>query len=409
MALYSFSHSRISVSEPGKTFARLAYVCRHGADVLGERHDLAEYDRASLRGFARTREAMAGKNGRVAECFILALPREGTSEDHRRIVRTFAERLTRGQAPWICALHYDKPGNPHAHLIAFDQNQAAQPGRGRPGKVMAMSRKGALEDARALWAECHNQAMAGIAPPIDHRSLAEQGKGHLLPGLHEGPALRAMKDRGSTPIPAPKPGKWVETVDWPSIDQGRDRVEVNAHIARINTLSTLYTETHNGRPDGIFAALAGANGQVPDPGATRLAYDPRIGKADPATACRIARPADRGDQAPASTSGPGTFGADDLSAGVASVLGLGRGRAVVRAGGRNRRRGVAAVGRYAIDRLRSLETAVRRLIAGAEQALSWGLGVLLGVSQGDRPLRRPSVPRFFPLPVPGRSVRQRER
>lgn len=61
MALYSFSHAKISVSETGKTFARLAYVCRQGADVLGERHGLAEYDRASLRGFARTREAMPAR------------------------------------------------------------------------------------------------------------------------------------------------------------------------------------------------------------------------------------------------------------------------------------------------------------------------------------------------------------
>lgn len=393
MALYSFSHSKIGAAETGKCLARLAYICRSGAVVFGERHDLEVYDRPSLRGFAQSREALAGKNGRVAECFIAALPCEGTPEQHRRIVSTFCNRLTRDQAPWIAAIHYDKPGNPHAHILAFDQAQAVALGRGRPPKVMALSRDGALEDARALWAECHNAIMAGLAAPIDHRSLAEQGKPHLLPGIHEGPAVRAMKDKGVIPQPTPKTGKWVETVDWPRIDEGRDRMGVNADIARINQLSTAYTEAQNGRPDGVSFTLAGKDGPIPYPRPNGLASNPGNREPHRRTAGRDAEDAGRSRQVFAAS-----FAPDSLSARLAAWLCLGLGRV----GRRARRRGVASVGRYASVRLRRVETALRRLIDAA-RGLSQGIGSALGL----RPALSSSQP--FQPPPNARQPRQRER
>jgi len=402
MALYSFSHSKIGAAEAGKTFARLAYICREGAAVLGERHMLADLDRASLRSFAQARETMAGKNGRVVECFIAALPREGSPVQHREIVSTFCERLTRGQAPWGAAIHTDKPGNPHVHILAFDQNLPAAPGRGRPPKVMAMSRKGALEDSRALWAECHNHVMDGLAQPIDHRSFAAQGKAHLLPTVHEGPALRAMKDKGATPVPAMKPGKWAEMVDWPSIDEGRDRMGINEHIARINHLTTTYLEKSYGRPDRVLAAFAIQDGQVAFPGRIGLADGSGHRKADHRTARRHARPAGRGGQA-----GGGDAPAGLLAARLAALLGVGCGGAAGRHPYRRRRRGLATVGRYAARRLRGFESAVRRLITGTCRAFADGINALIGIEPNDLP-RTPSFP-ILPQPRLPRPPRKLER
>lgn len=419
MALYSFSHSKINAQEAGKTFARLAYICRHDAVLIGERHQLENLDRASLKGFAAAREALAGKNGRVAECFIAALPREGTREQHQQIVQAFADRLTRDEAPWIAALHYDKPGNPHVHLLAFDQPMRTAPARGRPPKVIVMSRKGALEEVRAWWAEHHNRVMAGVGPPIDHRSLADQGKAHLLPTVHEGPKLRAMKAKNRPPTSRPKPGKWRETVDWPSIDEDRDRMGLNQQITQLNALTTTYLEEHHGRPDGILAALAREDGQITAAGAIDLAQGPGGGKAHPGAARDDARDAGGSDQAPAhrgtatspTTIGPTTTGG--LAGRMAALLGLdgpggdGRGRLGWK------RRGVAVVGRYASGRLRRVENTLRRLIAETGRGLARGLRALIGPTpalSAWRPAHpAPSPPRTpHPQTPPRRPPRSRE-
>ncbi|AHK70156.1 hypothetical protein AD931_02980 [Gluconobacter oxydans] len=186
-ALYSLQHSSIAATDGiGKTAARLRYICCNRQDLilLGERHGLSAYDTTNLRTLAERHETMAGQNGRIAECFIIALPREGTPEHHQHLVCDFAEKVTHGAAPWIAAIHYDRPGNPHVHLIALEQNKPRTGGKGRPSKVIGLSRKGALERVREEWAETHNRIMAGTGPPIDHRSLEDQGKGHLLPTLH---------------------------------------------------------------------------------------------------------------------------------------------------------------------------------------------------------------------------------
>jgi len=267
VALYSLQHSGIAASDGiGKTAARLGYICcnRQHAIMLGERHGLAVLDRPNLRALAERHEAMAGRNGRIAECFIIALPRESNPDQHQTIVRDFAEKVTHGTAPWIAAIHYDRPGNPHVHLVALEQNKPRTGGKGRPSKVIGLSRKGALEWVREEWAETHNRLMAGTGPPIDHRSLAAQGKGHLLPMLHEGPAPRAMQARGARPDSHPKPIRGGRVINWRRIDEGRTRSETNAMARRINDLAAqLQEQSHEPRSDRVFSSPAGERGTVP--------------------------------------------------------------------------------------------------------------------------------------------------
>ncbi|QDH24614.1 hypothetical protein D5366_04445 [Neokomagataea tanensis] len=276
MALYSLQHSSIAATDGiGKTAARLRYICCNRQDLilLGERHGLSAYDTTNLRTLAERHETMAGQNGRIAECFIIALPREGTPELHQYLVRDFAEKVTHGTAPWIAAIHYDRPGNPHVHLIALEQNKPRTGGKGRPSKVIGLSRKGALERVREEWAETHNRIMAGTGPPIDHRSLEDRGKGHLLPMLHEGPAARIMQAQGKRPVSQTKTRKNGQTIDWPQIDEGRTRSETNTIVRRINALaSQLKGQGYERRPNRVFPAPS--RKRRPRPAANRTSSAP---------------------------------------------------------------------------------------------------------------------------------------
>ncbi|MGY8605971.1 MobA/MobL family protein [Gluconobacter cerinus] len=267
MALYSLQHSSIAATDGiGKTAARLRYICCNRQDLilLGERHGLSAYDTTNLRTLAERHETMAGQNGRIAECFIIALPREGTPEHHQHLVCDFAEKITHGAAPWIAAIHYDRSGNPHVHLIALEQNKPRTGGKGRPSKVIGLSRKGALERVREEWAETHNRIMAGTGPPIDHRSLEDQGKGHLLPTLHEGPTARIMQAQGKRPVSQPQTRRNGQTIDWPQIDEGRTRSETNTTVRRINALaSQLKEQGYERRSDRVFSAPSRERGPCP--------------------------------------------------------------------------------------------------------------------------------------------------
>lgn len=225
---------------------------------------MSAYDTTNLRNLAERHETMAGQNGRIAECFIIALPREGTPELHQHLVCDFAEKVTHGAAPWIAAIHYDRPGNPHVHLITLEQNKPRTGGKGRPSKVIGLSRKGALERVREEWAETHNRIMAGTGPPIDHRSLEDQGQGHLLPTLHEGPAARIMQAQGKRPVSQTKTRNNGQTIDWPQIDEGRTRSETNTTVRRINALaSQLKEQGYERRSDRLFLAPSRGRGPCP--------------------------------------------------------------------------------------------------------------------------------------------------
>lgn len=263
MSLYSFNLKTISNSDPGsrgKTAARLCYAClRDSAQVLGARTGIETVSRSRLSAFAAAREELAGRNGRVAECFILALPIEAPGEQQAALVEAFAEKMTKGVAPWIAALHTDKPHNPHTHLYLFDEQAPREPGkRGRAEKIIGLSRRGALEEARALWAELHNRMMAGVAPPIDHRSLAKQGR-EELPTLHEGAAARAARSRGWDLRSRDKIDERGREVRWKDIDEGQTRDQTNDQIRTINGLKRQLKETTaNGRRDDGVPAEASA-------------------------------------------------------------------------------------------------------------------------------------------------------
>lgn len=242
MALYSLNLSVVSnaaAESRGKTAAKLLYACARGT-IFSARTGLDDFSRASLTKFAILREQKAGKNGRVAECIIVALPTEATPEQHARLLTTFANLVTKGKAAWIAAIHYDRLGNPHAHLFLFDEEEPRQRGqRGRSRKVLGLSKDGALEDVRALWTIVHNSLMDkwGYGPRshINHRSLLSQGADRQAT-LHEGPKVRALARKGERPASRVR-WKNGREIRWPQIDELATRLETNRLVQEANNLA----------------------------------------------------------------------------------------------------------------------------------------------------------------------------
>ena len=247
MALFSFRHavktfspkcenvSRIAVQ--GQTAAHLRYITRPAAarEVIRQRLD---YETDARQAQNAEREAQR-RRGRVCERFIVALPVEASPEQRLELAQTFAEALTKGKTGYILAIH-DKAGNdlrnPHFHLVAFDQQEKSG-GRGRPRSVLGMARKKAVEKMAEQWADIHNKKMNGwgfgLESNITHLSYDQQGVDRV-PEIHEGPAARAMIDRGQKP---------ESKKNWKNIDGGKSRSEANIIIREINQLNQ---ETENG-------------------------------------------------------------------------------------------------------------------------------------------------------------------
>ena len=255
MALFSFRHSVKTFSPKretgareavlGQTQAHLRYITRATAARVVLRERLEGADNT----VADEAEASAAKRGgRVAERFIIALPREATAEQRVALVQGFAEALTDGEAGFIAAIH-DQAGNdianPHFHLVAFDKHIKGG-GRGRPRSVLGFARKNAVEGAAALWADTHNTLMTcwGYGPQVRVSPMSFEAQGiDRLATIHEGATARRMEADGKTPTSKP---------EWHHIDAGQSRGAANDLIREINALAK---GEGNEATDGLGAGL----------------------------------------------------------------------------------------------------------------------------------------------------------
>ena len=239
MAIYSLNHSSIgrSTHAAGTAGAHVGYITRSGAclSVMAERMPLAEAGQRG--GEARTwldaQEAADRKNGRVIDKVMLALPRELTAEQQAALVRSFAEEVTLGRAPWLAAIHQDHPENPHCHLVIRDKD----PETGK--RVVGLSEKGSTERLREAWEVAANLALekAGREERIDRRSLKDQGVEREAT-IHVGPQAAAMERQGkqidsqTRQVTTPKGN--VRDVRWAEIDGGRTRASHNDRVSARN-------------------------------------------------------------------------------------------------------------------------------------------------------------------------------
>lgn len=238
MALFSFRHSVKTFSEkrtvefraakPGQTAAHLRYITRPKAARVVMQERLSGGTRPKTASLAE--EEAQRRKGRVCERIVIALPVEATPAQRQALARAFAERLSKGIAGFVAAIH-DQHGNdtrnPHAHFVFFDVQQKTG-GRGRPKSTLGLARKNAIESTAKMWAELHNEMMRGwgFGPDseISHLSYADRGIDRI-PTIHEGASARAT----------PK-AKKANKEKWKHIDQGHTRTEANAVIREINQL-----------------------------------------------------------------------------------------------------------------------------------------------------------------------------
>ena len=98
-------------------------------------------------------------------------------------------------------------------------------------RVIGTSEKGSTDRIREAWEIAANRALerAGLDVRIDRRSLDAQGLDRE-PGIHVGPNVAAMEDRGIRPVSIPQEVANDRVVNWPEIDQGRTRADRQREI-----------------------------------------------------------------------------------------------------------------------------------------------------------------------------------
>lgn len=236
MAIYSLHHSSIGKStqdEPYTAAAHIRYITRARAlgRIDGERMP-TQAEQAI--GYLRRAEDTSRKNARVIDKVMLALPKELDAEQRAALLRSFAEDVTKGRAPWLAAFH-DKgkdAKNPHCHLVIRDRDPKTNK------RVIGMSEVGSTERLRKAWEKHANLALeaAGIDARIDRRTLEAQGI-KRKPTIHEGVRARRMSREGRTPHSRrrsyrnrPRTRSKNRVVDYRKLDKGLSRTAYNRRI-----------------------------------------------------------------------------------------------------------------------------------------------------------------------------------
>ncbi|WP_375414134.1 MobA/MobL family protein [uncultured Bradyrhizobium sp.] len=232
MAIYSLNHKFIgrSVDAPGAAggFARYITGQDRCTETLGRRMPIYQTE---LIAWLSAEEKADRRNARVIDQIVVALPKELSHEQNMELLEAFGERMTKGRASWMAAIH-DGPGdadNPHAHMIFRDRDVETR------RRVMMTSEAGSTGRFREAWEQETNSALerAGREERVDSRSLQDQGIDRE-PQIHVGAAAMELTRRGHDFASAEKQttrrieGENVEiTVNYPVIDQGKSRFEEN--------------------------------------------------------------------------------------------------------------------------------------------------------------------------------------
>ena len=138
----------------------LAYICRADAaadfDIIGHCQGetmIAEdaIDRAAMRDMsrwaidARTERHTDANGVRLADKLIVSLPRDASAEHHREMVGGIVAEMGRDSDAWlVAAIHRDRSGNPHAHILAIDGLETRDAAAARRPDAKRVRRRDAL-------------------------------------------------------------------------------------------------------------------------------------------------------------------------------------------------------------------------------------------------------------------------
>lgn len=242
MAIYHFSVQIISRSNGSSAVGSSAY--RSGEKIEDERTGLIhDYTRKSgveyteiltpenapewaserSRLWNEVEKIEKSKNSQLSREINIALPKELSLKEQIKLTREFTQDtfVNKGMVADI-AIHDNKKGNPHAHIMLTVRpfNEQGEWGakskkeyilnkdgekiklksgeyKSRKIDTVDWNKKENLEKWREQWAKYANKSLErnGIEERIDHRSLKEQGI-QRLPQIHVGPHASAMEKRG---------------------------------------------------------------------------------------------------------------------------------------------------------------------------------------------------------------------
>jgi hypothetical protein len=168
MAIAMFKHTPVGKStqaQPYTAAAHARYMMRKGAamKVFSENMPVNWH---AVQRYLKQHEDGLRKNGRVADKFIIAVPREVSPEDAESVLRRYGKRIGEGKAPFIVALHWEE-NNPHAHMIFLDRD----PATGK--RVFGTSEMRSTELLKFNWADEVNQMFASLGVSISFDSTTE--------------------------------------------------------------------------------------------------------------------------------------------------------------------------------------------------------------------------------------------
>lgn len=155
MAVFYFNHQAIGkrTHQAGTAAAHARYILRRGAlEVAAAERMPANYH--AVQRFLERREEASRANARVIDKFVVNLPRELDTAQHVRLLRRFLDAVSGGRAPYLFAVHRDRPNHPHAHIIFIDSD----PETGR--RVFRTSDAGSSFRLRKLWEDICNAELA---------------------------------------------------------------------------------------------------------------------------------------------------------------------------------------------------------------------------------------------------------
>lgn len=232
------ARSGLTVSAARKAaLDNLAYICRADAtadfDIIG--HCQGEtliakdaIDRAAMREMsrwaidARAKRHTEANGVRLADKLIVSLPRDASPEHHRKMVAAIISEMGQDSDAWlVAAIHRDRRGNPHAHILAIDGLETHNAAAARRPDAKRVRRRDALRfneggNRQALRQEIADQINT-VSDTYGYRlaevrSLKDQGI-QRAPQSHEGPygsARRKLRESSAWLDQTSLHGAWTE-------------------------------------------------------------------------------------------------------------------------------------------------------------------------------------------------------
>lgn len=239
MAIYSCNLSSVgrSTHAAGTAGAACRYITRPGAEAIVLAHGMPA-DGAEAQAWMNREEAASRANARVIDRVMVALPRELSKAQRLELTRDFVSTLTNDRIPFLAAIHQEGADahNPHAHIILRDRDLVTGErvlrfsDSTRDRAKLGLEPKG-VELVRRVWEERANAALecAGLDVRIDRRTLEAQGIDRE-PTIHIGAEAARIERLVERPASKKCVTAQGREIDYPSIDQGRTRVERNEEI-----------------------------------------------------------------------------------------------------------------------------------------------------------------------------------